>query len=172
MENRCQTTASNPISRLQPGGPNDVRTGPTSMRARPKSAMRWYLDVLVVDDDPADTWLVLDALQRDPRVRGATGSDAPGQTLLDLASGKLRPDLILVDLRMPKVDGHKFVDALREIPSMKSTPVAVLTTSRYASDVETARSNAVCSYIVKPDTFEELQHRLTGIIAKTLAGEW
>jgi CheY-like chemotaxis protein len=73
---------------------------------------------------------------------------------------------------MPKVTGFKFLAALRQIPKMQDTPVALLTTSGYASDVETARTTDVCSYLVKPGSYQELQLRIDGLVKQTLKGSW
>jgi CheY-like chemotaxis protein len=132
----------------------------------------WSVDVLVVDDDPADTSLILEVLYHHPRVSVCRAMDAPDEALYQLAQGWLRPNLILLDIHMPKVNGFTFIEALREIPRMDIVPVVLLTTSRHQRDVETARASDVCSYVVKPDTFQELKARLNGVIKQTLTGGW
>jgi CheY-like chemotaxis protein len=137
----------------------------------PLSEVPWLLDVLIVDDDIADMWLTVNAVRSDPRVRRVITTEAPDEILFRMVRGDVRPHLVLLDVRMPKVDGFKFIDGLREIPAMIRTPVVMLTTSRFAHDVDRARQRKVRSYVVKPDTFEELRDRLSGVITQTLE-EW
>jgi CheY-like chemotaxis protein len=132
----------------------------------------WSIEVLVVDDDAADTSLILEALRGHPRINSCKALDAPDVALFQLAQGWLRPNLILLDIHMPKLDGFTFLEALRDIPRMQNTPVVMLTTSRHARDVELARERDVCSYVVKPDSYEELRTRIYSVVKQALTGRW
>jgi CheY-like chemotaxis protein len=133
---------------------------------------RWCINILVVEDDPADTSLILSALKHHPDVASAHAMDRPDAALQLLASGSLQPDLILLDIHMPRIDGFGFMERLRRIPGMFDTPVAFLTTSRLASNVEAARELTVSHYVVKPDTFADLQARLNVVIKRIKSGAW
>jgi CheY-like chemotaxis protein len=133
---------------------------------------RWSIEVLLVEDDEADRCLILDVLKRHPHIGGAHAADAPDKVLFELAAGDFRPDLILLDIHMPRVNGFKFLKALRLIPAMRETPVVLLTTSRLARDVEEARARNATLYVVKPDTYEDLQARLDGVIQQAITGAW
>ncbi|MEJ0058741.1 MAG: response regulator [Terricaulis sp.] len=135
-------------------------------------ARRWNIEVLLVEDDEADRCLIFDVLKRHPHVSTAHATDAPDKVLFDLANGYVRPGLILLDIHMPKLSGFKFLEALRGIPAMRDTPVVLLTTSRLARDVEEARISSASLYVVKPDTYEELQARLDGVIEQAITGAW
>lgn len=124
----------------------------------------WTVEVLAVDDDSADLTLIAEALRRNPRVRASTMMHDPREALYTLVHGTVRPDLILLDIHMPKVDGFTFVKALRQAPWLTRTPVVLLTTSNRATEVERARESDVAAYIVKPDTFDDLQARIDGVI--------
>jgi CheY-like chemotaxis protein len=67
-----------------------------------------------------------------------------------------RPLLILLDLRLPKVDGIDVLRTVKTTPELATIPVVVLTTSDSESDVSRAYENHVNSYLVKPDDFSEL----------------
>lgn len=131
----------------------------------------WTLAVLTVDDDVADSSLIVEALRRNPHVREATAASAPEQALFQLAEGLLRPDLILLDIHMPRVNGFTFLRALRQAPWLARLPVVLLTTSGYAQDVERAQESDVLSYIVKPDTFDELRVRIDTVIRQMVVGD-
>jgi two-component system response regulator AdeR len=139
--------------------------------ARP-GTRTWSINVLVVEDDLADTSLILDVLRRHPSVATAHATDAPDLALRQLANGHLEPDLVLLDIRMPRLDGFEFLDRLRRIPAMFDTPVVFLTTSAFASDVIEAKHSSACSYVVKPETYEELRKRLDKVIKTLLSGAW
>jgi CheY-like chemotaxis protein len=138
-----------------------------------KSALkRWTINVLLVDDDPADAALVLHVLQLHPDVAAVHAMDSPVAALRLLANGSLQPDLILLDIRMPVMNGFEFVERLRRDPVTFNTPVVFLTTSRMARDVEAARDSSVCLYVVKPESFGDLRARLDVVIKRAKAGAW
>jgi CheY-like chemotaxis protein len=157
---------------------SQYRPAPTASFERPwlaeltPKAVLWNVNVLVIEDDAADANLILNVLERHPDVAATHVMDQPEAALQLLANGALAPDLILVDIRMPRVDGFLFVERLRFIPGMADTPVAFLTTSRSACDVETARGLFVSCYVVKPDTFADLRARLDVVINRVKSGAW
>jgi CheY-like chemotaxis protein len=133
----------------------------------------WALNVLLVDDDWADSTLILNVLRRNPHVAVARASDSPEFALRELAKGgQMRPDLILLDIHMPRINGFEFVEALRTIPAMAHLPVVFLTTSSMASDVDKARESSAVLYVVKPDSYAELQMRLNGVLRRATTGRW
>lgn len=111
--------------------------------------------VIVVDDDPADQLLVRKALvEQDPTCGVDVVSD--GDALLEgLRAGPgapryQRPDLILLDLNMPRIDGRDVLRALKADPSLASIPVVVLSTSSAPRDVEDAYSLHANCFVTKP----------------------
>lgn len=139
----------------------------------PRSPIRtWSLNVLLIDDDLADTCLILSALKRHPQVSAAHATDAPEFALRQLEAGRLKPDLVLLDIHMPKVSGFTVLTEMRRIPSMAVVPVVFLTTSRLESDVVRARGATASSYVIKPESYLELQARLNGVVRQAAAGRW
>ena len=67
------------------------------------------------------------------------------------------PSVILLDLRMPKVDGLEVLKSIKQDDDLKSIPVVILTTSESERDIETAYTYSVNSYLVKPMDFEEFE---------------
>jgi CheY-like chemotaxis protein len=74
-----------------------------------------------------------------------------------------RPDLIILDLRLPVVDGHEVLRAIKESEDLKALPVVILSTSQNKADIAKAYSNYANSYLVKPmgsDMFREMMDAL------------
>jgi chemotaxis family two-component system response regulator Rcp1 len=113
------------------------------------------IEVLLVEDSPGDVRLTKEAF-KDAKVhiRLHVASDGAEAMAFLRREGKHenapRPDLILLDLNLPKKDGREVLEEIKESPSLKSIPVVVLTTS--ASEEDILRSyllHANC-YITKP----------------------
>jgi CheY-like chemotaxis protein len=68
-----------------------------------------------------------------------------------------RPDVILLDLRLPRVDGLEVLHTIKEIDELKGIPVVILTTSEAEKDVARAYSRHANSYLVKPVGFEDFK---------------
>ncbi len=111
--------------------------------------------ILLVEDDPADVELTRETMA-DTKV--LTNLHVAGDGLEALAflrrEGKYaeapRPDLILLDLNLPRMDGRAFLEAIRADDNLKPIPVVVLTTSRAEEDIiRSYRLGANC-YITKP----------------------
>jgi CheY-like chemotaxis protein len=132
----------------------------------------WSVNVLLVDDDAADTMLVLDILKRHPEVSTARASNAPEAALQEFAGGRARPDLVLLDIHMPRIDGFEFLRRMRRIPRMVETPVVFLTTSGLSRDALMARESSAACYVVKPQTHSNLQARLDVVIQRVISGDW
>ena len=86
--------------------------------------------------------------------------------------GYKQPDLVLLDVRMPRIDGFELLKGLRRIRGMVTVPVVFLTTSGAEKDVLAYRGSSASMYVVKPDTFDELQIRIDGILERAISGVW
>lgn len=124
-------------------------TNPALARIRP---------ILLVEDNPMDLDLALQAFEEggvaNPVVTCRDGDEALEYIAQHPApTDPLLPLLVLLDLRMPKVDGLDVLRAMRQHPIWKLIPVIVMTTSRENSDIETAYAIGASAYIVKPVEF-------------------
>jgi CheY-like chemotaxis protein len=164
-------TWSEPVSLADVSSPSEWRRPPRG-RQPPPSQPAWKLNVLVVDDDPADTCLIVSALTPHPIVASVRAVDAPVLALRQFLVGYKPPDLVLLDLHMPRLDGFEFLVGLRRIPRMVSVPVVFLTTSGLEEDVQAYRRSSASMYVVKPDTFGEFQTRMDGILKRAVSGVW
>lgn len=69
----------------------------------------------------------------------------------------LRPDVVLLDLKLPKLDGHEVLSIIKTDPAMQAIPVVVLTTSATEADRIRAYASHANSYLVKPLDFTQFQ---------------
>jgi CheY-like chemotaxis protein len=110
--------------------------------------------VLVVDDDAAFRELVSDLLVVDVGVDVAVATD--GADALTQMRG-LRPALVLLDLRMPNIDGFEFCRRVQADPALAGTPVVVITAWGDAEEMRSKASEAGCAgFLAKPFGLEEL----------------
>ncbi|PWC56502.1 response regulator [Azospirillum sp. TSO22-1] len=112
--------------------------------------------VLLVEDDPADAGLAKRAI-RDGKILCEVHHATDGVEALDFLHRRgerfqnaPRPDLILLDLNMPRMDGREVLAALKGAPELKTIPVVVLTTSDIERDVEASYLQGANSFITKP----------------------
>jgi CheY-like chemotaxis protein len=117
--------------------------------------------ILLVEDDPAHAEIVRRSL-KNFRVANWIIHVEDGQAALDVLFHRAayagsknvpRPDLILLDLRLPKVDGLEVLQRIKEDAELKRIPTVVLTTSSVESDMVNAYANGAGSYLVKPVDF-------------------
>ena len=122
------------------------------------------LQVLLVEDSPGDVRLTMEAFhQTNPSIRLHVANDGvEAMAFLRREQGKEeapRPDLILLDLNMPKMDGRQVLARIKEDDDLKTIPTVILTTSEAEGDVaKSYQLNANC-YLNKPvqlDAFESL----------------
>lgn len=152
---------------------DQVARGWRRARVEPRTMRQfWHLDVLLVEDDAADTSLILDVLKRHPKVVAANAVDSPEVALRALAAVRKKPDLIFLDIHMPRMNGFQFLEAMRRLPELDRTPVVFLTTSALAKDVLSAKESTASLYVIKPDTLSELESRLDSVIRRALSGAW
>jgi two-component system, response regulator len=120
--------------------------------------------ILVADDDPDDLILIRDAFDENS-FEGEIQCVNDGEELLDYLNnrGKYidpdlfpKPDLILLDLNMPRKDGREALAEIKADPNLKILPIVVLTTSNSVEDIIRSYNLGANSYIIKPMTFNAL----------------
>ena len=113
--------------------------------------------ILLVEDDPAHAEIVRRNL-KGFRVGNHLEHVSDGQEALDYLyrqgrwsdGASARPHIILLDLRLPRIDGLEVLRIIKEDPKLNSIPVVVLTTSAAETDMTRAYNHHVNSYLVKP----------------------
>lgn len=128
------------------------------------SRMPKTITILMADDDEDDCMLVRDAFL-ESRSRNALHCVQDGEALMDYLfhrgdysdeSLAPVPDLILLDLNMPKKDGREALREIKSNPALRGIPVVVLTTSKLDEDICHSYDMGANSYLTKPLTFDEL----------------
>ncbi|WP_082632158.1 response regulator [Algoriphagus resistens] len=122
------------------------------------------IQILVAEDDEDDKLLILKAFERTlPKEKIACVED--GEALLkylkhaapyDDPEKYPKPDIILLDLNMPRKDGREALAEIKGCEDLKSIPVIIFTTSNSADDIKVTYKMGSSSYITKPGSFEEL----------------
>jgi CheY-like chemotaxis protein len=122
--------------------------------------------LLMAEDDPEDQMLVRKAFER-AHLANDLVMVRDGEELLDCLHRRgtfgnaPRPDLILLDLNMPRMDGREALALIKGDPELRAIPVVVLTTSAADEDIVRSYDLGVSSYIQKPVTFEKLVEVVT-----------
>lgn len=114
--------------------------------------------ILLVEDNPLDLDLTLRAfsLQKltNPILVARDGEEALA-FIPKWEAGEPLPVVILLDLKLPKVNGLEVLQIIKDHPKFKTIPVVILTTSAESTDVKTAYQLGANSYIVKPVDFDK-----------------
>ena len=119
------------------------------------------IEILLVDDSATDVMLAEEALEHG-KVSNNLNVVKDGVEAMAFLRNEgqyadsPRPDLMLLDLNMPRKDGRTVLAEIKSDPDLRTIPVVVLTTSKADEDIYKSYDLGVNSYIVKPVTFEAL----------------
>lgn len=125
------------------------------------------INILIADDDEEDLIIAVEALQEN-RVQNNIYCVKDGEELMDylLHRGSYskdnapRPDIILLDLNMPKKNGREALKEIRQHTELKHIPIVVLTTSKAEQDILETYKLGANSYLTKPIDFEGLVEQM------------
>lgn len=131
--------------------------------------MKQEVEILLVEDNASDAEMTIDALKKNGLANKLLHVK-DGAAALDFlfAEGeyagrniKNKPKVILLDLKMPKVNGIEVLQRIRSDERTKNIPVVMLTSSREDPDIKISYDLGVNSYVVKPVEFDEFQKAIT-----------
>jgi two-component system response regulator len=137
--------------------------------------MEQTMEILLVEDDPRDARLTLKELQA-ANVKNTIQLARDGEEALDFLfcrgtyssrSPGSPPALVLLDLKLPKIDGLEVLREMRSKPETEKIPVVVLTSSKEEKDLVESYRLGINSYIQKPVDFDQFRQTI-----KTLGLYW
>jgi two-component system response regulator len=125
------------------------------------------VNILLVEDNPNDVEITVRALKKG-QVRNELTVARDGQEALDILFGVKnghipKPGLILLDLNLPKVNGHEVLEKIKADPKLRRIPVIVLTASTREEDIVRTYDLGVNTFISKPVEFEDFIRMVTTI---------
>jgi two-component system response regulator len=130
--------------------------------------MTRHLEVLLVEDDPGDVVMTQEAFA-DARLSATLHVTRDGVEALDFLrhgpgyDAAPRPDLVLLDLNLPRLAGHEVLAAIRGDAELTQLPVVVLTTSSAQGDVEASYRLHANAHVTKPTDYAGFTEVLAGI---------
>ena len=123
------------------------------------------LNILSAEDDSDDQLLIREAINA-AGIKAKIDFVENGESLVKSLLGsdeKNRPDIVLLDLNMPKMDGRQALQEIRNQSKIKDIPIVVLTTSKDEEDINTCHRLGVDSFFTKPKLFSELVDIIKGL---------
>lgn len=130
------------------------------------------LHILMIDDSEQDIMLISDSLNNSGIVKSLEAVHNGEEALKYLRKeapyqSSILPDLILMDINMPVMDGHEALRNIKSDDHLRHIPVIILTTSSAAKDIKKAYQHYSSSYIIKPYAIADLD-----IIVDTIRDYW
>jgi CheY-like chemotaxis protein len=128
-----------------------------------------YSHLFIIDDDLEDQEIFIEAVKEVSEGIRCSSSTSGEEALHQLAhQSNLPPDLIFLDLNMPKLNGKQVLREIKNIPAAKSIPVIMYSTSFAPRDIDEIKQIGAAHHLLKPSRFNDLCSALNTILAK----EW
>ncbi|MDY6997525.1 MAG: response regulator [Actinomycetota bacterium] len=126
------------------------------------------IDVLLIEDDPGDELITREAFEHN-KIKNTLHVARDGEEGLDFLyrrgpyEGAPRPDLVLLDLNLPKYDGRQLLETVKSDPDLSSIPVVVLTTSSAEEDILRSYKLHANAYVTKPVDLDQFMNAVRQI---------
>ena len=130
------------------------------------------VEILMVEDNPGDVRLAVEAF-KERKIHNNLYVARDGEEALAFLrregdhGSSPRPDLILLDLNLPKVSGHEVLEQIKKDPELRRIPVVILTTSKAEEDIVRTYDHYANCYITKPVDLEKFIE-----VVKSIEGFW
>ncbi len=126
------------------------------------------IDVLLIEDDPGDELITREAFEHN-KIKNTLHVARDGEQGLDFLyrrgpyEGAPRPDLVLLDLNLPKYDGRQLLETIKSDPELSLIPVVVLTTSSAEEDILRSYELHANAYVTKPVDLDQFMNAVRQI---------
>ena len=124
--------------------------------------------ILYVEDNPVNVAVLQALLEQRPNVRLLTAADGAGGLALAIAE---RPDVVLIDMQLPDLDGYAVHAKLRAAPQTAATPCIALSANAFPEHVAQARAAGFLDYWTKPIDAAAVLARIDQLLARGSGGE-
>ncbi|WP_103863415.1 response regulator [Aquimarina sp. I32.4] len=122
------------------------------------------LTFLLIDDDEVERLKFARVLQKNGYTHKLIEAKNGEEALLHLENKEQLPDLILLDLNMPKMNGLEFLKILKSDAALKYIPAVILSTSNNHSDLKGCYETGITGYIVKPLKYQDYEHKIKCLV--------
>ena len=122
------------------------------------------LSILLIEDDRIEVMKLKRVLSKEALNHKLIEAKNGEEALTLLRDKSILPDLILLDLNMPKIDGIEFLKILKGDDTLKYIPTVVLTTSSNHNDVKQCYEIGIAGYVLKPLKYEDYVTKLSGLL--------
>ena len=120
--------------------------------------------ILLIEDDSDDIELLQEAL-KNHAIAFEMEVIKDGKTALDhFRSSLFAPEIIILDLNLPKVHGRELIVEIKAVETFKSIPLLILTTSSAKEDMDYAYKHGADKYLIKPSTIEKIRETVRTIV--------
>ncbi|MEY8020032.1 response regulator [Muriicola sp. SD30] len=123
------------------------------------------MTILFIEDDAIESMKLNRTASKLP-VKHTIIQAKNGEEALDILNGPDQlPDIIFLDLNMPRMNGIEFLQILKKDPALKYLPTIILTTSQNRSDLLECYRTGIAGYIIKPLKYEDYEDKIQKVIA-------
>lgn len=123
-----------------------------------------YSHILVIDDDPEDIEIFSEAVNSFKENITITASTDASLALEDLKKATQLPDIIFLDLQMPRLTGKDFLQKMKEDDVLQNIPIVVLSGQSDLVIKDTYQKIGASNFICKPNSYKELVEELRGML--------
>ncbi|NJB71049.1 CheY-like chemotaxis protein [Saonia flava] len=122
------------------------------------------MDILFIEDDAIETMKLNRTVSKLQLKHNITEAKNGEEALNILKSGASLPDIILLDLNMPRMSGTEFLKILKEDDVLKYLPTIILTTSENRADLLECYKIGIAGYVIKPLKYEDYENKLKKVL--------
>lgn len=126
------------------------------------------IEILIVEDNPADIYLAQRALRECTFPVNVSVAPDGAEAYRMLFEQRVHPDLILLDLNLPKMGGHELLTAIRTSGD-RSTPVIIVSSSSHPADIQRSAENGANGYVRKQINLDEFSQDLLAAVRPWIA---